>query len=113
MVGRKMAVVDPEKIKWEPVEEYQGRAWRKVLSRDQETGAMATLFKVDKGFHSPKHKDPYGVHIMVLEGGGVVDEKGTEVKKGMYWFIPAGVEHGPIDMPEGCLAFIYFTGPPD
>ena len=50
----------------------------------------------------------------VLEGK-LVDEKGNEIKKGMYWFVPTGVEHGDPSIdhaPEGCVAFIYFNGLP-
>ena len=125
MARKKMVVVDPEKIEWETVEralerlgrgreaarapEVVKRAWVKVLSHDEETGAMAVLGKFDKGFHEPKHKHPSDVHFIVLEGKLV--EKGNEIKKGMYCFTPAGVEHGPEDAPEGCVLFVYINGP--
>jgi len=125
MVRKKMVVVDPEKIEWETVEqamkrlgrgrevarapEAVKRAWVKVLSRNEETGAMALLGKFDKGFHEPKHAHPSDVFVMVLEGK-LVDEKVGELKKGMYWFIPAGVEHGPEDAPEGCVLLVHLYG---
>ena len=66
MAGRKIVVADPEKIEWETVERALGRlagwreavarapevvkkAWLKVLSYDEETGAMAALGKLDRG----------------------------------------------------------------
>ena len=110
MARKKMVVVDPEKIEWEPVEQLQKGAWAKLLSLDEETGAMALLGKFDKGFHEPKHKHPSDCDAIVLEGK-LVDEKGNEIKRGMYFFAPAGVEHGPFDAPEGCVLFVYFNGP--
>lgn len=108
-----MVIADPEKIKWEPGEQLKEEvkgAWYKILSRDEETGAMAFLAKADKGFHERKHTDRSDCHVIVLEGK-LVDEKGNEIKKVMYWFVPAGVEHGPIDVPEGCVLFAYINGP--
>lgn len=126
MEGKKMVVVDPEKIEWETVEralERLGRgreaarapevvkgAWVKVLSLDEKTGAVALLAKFDKGFHESKHTHPSDNFFTVLEGK-LVDEKGNEIKSGMYVFTPAGVEHGPLDAPEGCVLFAYFNGP--
>jgi len=126
MARKKMVVVDPEKIEWETVEralerlgrgrevarapEVVKRAWVKVLSHDEETGAVALLAKFDKGFHESKHTHPSDCHVMVLEGK-LVDEKGNEIKRGMYFFFPAGVEHGPFDAPEGCVLFVHFNGP--
>jgi len=126
MASKKMVVVDTEKIGWEPFEralerlgrgreaarapEVVKRAWVKVLSHDEETGAMAVLGKFDKGFHEPKHKHPSDCDVMVLEGK-LVDGKVGEIRKGMYWFIPAGVEHGPEDAPEGCVLFVHLYGP--
>ncbi len=115
MARKKMVVVDPEKIEWETVvvkKQLPKGAWAKVLSHDEETGAMAMLAKFDKGFHESKVTHPSDEVGMVLEGKWV-DERGNEIKKGMYWFIPAGVEHGcTVDAPEGCVVFVYFNGPP-
>ena len=112
MARKKMVVVDPEKIEWEPVEhpKVPKGMWAKLLSHDEETGAMTLLAKFDKGFHEPRHTHPSDADVMVLEGK-LVDGKVGEIKKGMYWFIPAGVEHGPEDAPEGCVLFIHFYGP--
>jgi quercetin dioxygenase-like cupin family protein len=80
------------------------------LSHDEETGAIALLGKFDKGFHEPKHIHPSDAHVIVLEGK-LIDKKAGEIKKGMYWFTPAGVEHGPEETPEGCVLFVYINGP--
>ena len=114
MAGEKMVVVDPEKIEWEPVENPEAPCkgmFGKLLSPNKKTGAMTVLAKLDKGFRQPEHTHPVDADIMVLEGK-LVDGKVGEVRKGMYWFIPAGVEHGPEDTSEGCVLLIRFSGPP-
>ena len=116
MAREKMVVVDPEKIEWEPVENPEAPCkgmFGKLLSHNKKTGAMTVLAKLDKGFRQPEHTHPVDADIMVLEGK-LVDEKGNEITKGMYWFVPAGVGHGDptIDhAPEGCVVFVYFNGP--
>jgi len=114
MVTRKALIVDPKKIKWEPVEDAPKGVMVKQLWTDKKTGAVVALAKLPKGLHEARHKHPSDAHVLVLEGK-LVDEKGNEINKGMYWFVPAGTEHGnpSIDpSPEGCVAFIYFNGPP-
>jgi quercetin dioxygenase-like cupin family protein len=126
MARKRMVVVDSEKIEWETVEhalerlargdevtrapEVVKRAWVKVLNYDEETGAVALLCKFDKGFHESKHAHASDNCFTVLEGKGVVLE-GNEIKRGTYIFTPAGVEHGPLEAPEGCVLFAYFNGP--
>jgi anti-sigma factor ChrR (cupin superfamily) len=120
MARKKMVVVDPEKIEWEPIERVLGRVgdrapeapkgvWVKVLRIDEETGARVLLLKYPKGFHASKHTHHSDESGIVLEGK-VVNEKGTEIKRGMHFFIPAGVEHGPMDVPDGCVLFIHSSG---
>lgn len=103
-------VIDPSKISWKPIEEFPKGAWIKTLHVNDETGAMAAIVKFDKGFREPKHKHPSNHHIIVLDGK-LVDDKGNEIKRGMYFFTPAGVEHGPLDAPEDCVFYVYFDGP--
>jgi len=55
MAKKKMVVVDPKKIEWETFEQLPKGAWAKVLSLDEETGAMAGLARFDKGFHEAQH----------------------------------------------------------
>jgi len=106
-----MVVVDPEKIEWQRVEQLPKGAWAKLLRLDEETGAVTVLSKFDKGFHEARHKHPCDCFITVLEGEGMVFD-GKKVKKGMYFFTPAGVEHGPLNAPEGCVLLIHFYASP-
>jgi len=86
------------------------KASLKVLSYDEETGAISALGKLDKGVHESKHTHPSDCGFMILEGK-LVDENGNEIKKGMYVRVPAGVEEGPYDAPEGCVLFVHSNGP--
>ncbi len=112
MAKKKMVVVDPEKIEWKPFEhsELPEGALAKTWTINKETGAVALLVKFDEGFHETRHTHPSDNFFTFLEGERIVFE-GKKVKKGMYFFTPAGVEHGPLDVPEGCVLFAYFNGP--
>jgi len=105
-----MVIVDPEKIEWKRVEHLPKGAWTRVLRQDKETGIVVLLFRTDKGFRHPREKHSLDESGVVLEGKAV-DDKGTEIKRGMYYFIPAGVEHGPFSTPEGCIIFIHLSPP--
>jgi quercetin dioxygenase-like cupin family protein len=120
MAGEEMVIVDPEKIKWQPIEQVLGKvgaleselmkgAWIKVLRVDQQTGAKVMFLKYPKGFHAPRHTHPSDESGIVLEGK-TINEKGTEIKEGMYFFIPAGVEHGPMNVPDGCVLLVHSSG---
>ena len=120
MASTEMVIVDTEKINWDPIERVLGRvgalesefmkeALIKVLRIDKETGAKVMLLKYPKGFHAPRHTHPSDESGIVLEGR-TVNEKGTEVKEGMYFFIPAGVEYGPMNAPDGCVLLIHSSG---
>jgi len=113
MAKKKVVVVDPEKIKWEPSKEAPG-SWFKLLWADKKTGAMALLAKFPKGFHEPKHKHPQDRHGIFLKGKWVyeIGRSKKEIKKGMYVLLPAGVKHRVIDSPEAGVVFIYFDRPP-
>jgi len=116
MARKKVVVVDPGKIKWEPVEEAPEGVWAKLLWTDKKTGAMATLTKFDKRLRGrePKHKHPQDRHGLVLEGKAIheIGRSKKEIKRGMYVFLPAGVEHRIIYVRKGTVIFGYVSGPP-
>ena len=107
---RKMVVIDPEELEWEPIKELPKGARIKMLSHDEETEAFSALFKFDKGYNEPRHSHPSDHDILILEGK-LVDFEGNETKKGMFFFAPAKQEHGPFTAPEGCIFYGYFNGP--
>jgi quercetin dioxygenase-like cupin family protein len=110
VVMRKMAVVNPMEVEWQPINELPEGAWIKMLSLDEETGVFSAIFKFEKGYHEPKHTHPSDHDILILEGR-LVDSEGRAVEKGMFFFAPAGEEHGPYDAPDGCVFYGYFNGP--
>jgi len=116
MARKKLVVVDPKKIKWEPAEEAPKGVWTKLLWSDKKTGATATLTKFDKSLRGcePEHKHPQDRHGLVLEGKMVyeIGRSKKEIKRGMYAVLPAGVEHSVIYVRKGTVVFGYVGGPP-
>ncbi len=110
MTNKKLVGVDPEKMEWGSLETLPKGAWVKILMRDEETGAMALIVKTEKNMEVGKHKHPSDCHVLVLEGK-LVDEKVGEIKKGMYCFFPANVEHGSEELKAGTVLFSYANGP--
>jgi len=110
MTSKKMVVADPEKMDWESLETLPKGALVKILMRDENTGAMALIAKTDEKMKEDKHKHPSDCHALVLEGK-LVDQKMGEIKKGMYCFFPADVEHGPEEVDAGTILFLYANGP--
>ena len=110
MAIKKMVVAVPAKMEWECLEQLPKGALVKILMRDEETGAMALIAKTEKSMKEGKHKHPSDCHAFVLEGK-LVDEKVGEIKKGMYCFFPANVEHGPEEIDAGTVLFVYANGP--
>ena len=69
---RKMVIVDPETVEWQPIKELPEGAWIKVLSQDEETGAFSAIFKFDKGFHEPEHTHPSDHDILILDATQII-----------------------------------------
>ncbi len=105
-----MVVADPKKMEWDTLETLPKGVVVKMLMHDQETGAMALIAKTDKSMKIDKHKHPSDCHTLVLEGK-LFDQKEGEIKKGMYCFFPANVEHGPEEIDAGTILFLFTTGP--
>ena len=110
MGNKKIVVADPEKMEWESLEQAPKGTLVKILMRDEETGVMTLIAKTEKSMKAAKHKHPSDCHVLVLEGK-LIDEKMGEIKKGMYCFFPANVEHGPETTDEGTIFFLYANGP--
>ena len=111
---RPTASINPETIEWSPCpEELPPGAMLKVLSADEETGAVATLVKFPGGYIEPKHGHPCGHDVFVIQGKLVNIKNGQEVSKGMYFYAPKGDIHGPFQVPkdEDCIFFVLTDGP--
>ena len=109
MKSKDLVVADPEKMEWESLETLPKGVRAKILMRDEETGAMAVIVKTKRSMKVGKHKHPSDCHTLILEGK-LVDGKVGEIKKGIYCFFPANVEHGPKEIEAGTILFLYANG---
>jgi hypothetical protein len=70
---RATVVIDPETMDWSPgPEDLPPGAMLKVLSADEETGAVAALVKFPAGYLEPKHGQPGDEqgHVLLRPSGG-------------------------------------------
>ena len=58
--------LNTNKAPWTPTQ-WPGIS-RKVLRRDEQTGARAGLLKFEPNSHLPRHMHPAGEEVFVLEG---------------------------------------------
>jgi quercetin dioxygenase-like cupin family protein len=111
---RPMVIIDPETMKWSPLQEGPSSGiMAKILSTDEETGALTGIGKLPAGSSEPKHSHPCSCDILILQGKMINTETGQEISKGMYWHIPRGELHGPLRIAEDedCIIFIMLDGP--
>ena len=111
---RATVVVDPETMEWSPCpDDLPPGAMLKVLSADEDTGAVAAVVKFPAGYVEPKHGHPCGHDIYIVQGALINTETGQATSKGMYFYAPAGDIHGPFRVPEDedCIFFIVTDGP--
>jgi quercetin dioxygenase-like cupin family protein len=59
--------------------------------------------------HAFRHIHSSDESGIVLEGK-IINEKETEIMEGMYLFISASVEHGPMNVPDGCVLLVHSSG---
>jgi anti-sigma factor ChrR (cupin superfamily) len=111
---RPMVIIDPETMEWAPrPDDPSSEVMAKYLSSDEETGALAGIGKLPAGSLESKHAHPCHCDILILQGKMINTETGQEISKGMYWHIPKGEMHGPLQIPkdEDCIIFIVTDGP--
>jgi anti-sigma factor ChrR (cupin superfamily) len=111
---RPTVVTDPTTMDWSPAPpDLPYGAELKVLSADEETGAVAAMVKFPAGYLEPEHGHPCGHDILILQGKLVNPETGQETSKGMFFYAPTGDIHGPFAVPEDedCIFFIVTDGP--
>jgi len=111
---RATVVVDPETMEWSPCpDDLPPGAMLKVLSADEDTGAVAAAVKFPAGYVEPKHGHPCGHDIYIVQGALINTETGQATSKGMYFYAPAGDIHGPFRVPEDedCIFLVVTDGP--
>ena len=79
----------------------------KTLSLDPDNGACTLKVKFNGGFKRPPGLSYSDAEIFLLNGEMIVG--GKRCIEGHYFFIPAGVTMGAIEVPQGCEALVYFN----
>lgn len=97
-------------LNWQPEARIDG-AWRKVLSRDDGTGAMTLLQRLDPEFHFDDAAPiAAGEEFYVLAGSYYLN--GYEYSAGCYGFYPAGHERRACYSPRGAVLLRLFDSDP-
>lgn len=98
--------VRQQDIGWTPLD-IPGVAM-KVLSRDEATGAMAVVTRMDAGAVIPAHFHTHADEtVFVLDGDFVED--GESYGPGAFFAGKAGTPHGPHRTVAGCSVLTHFS----
>ncbi len=107
---------DTEKIPWEPhvvggkrIDPLQ----QKILSYDEETGAVTLMVKYPKGFHQPFLTYHTVIEELYILKGRIMME-GREYSEGYYAYRPPGMIHGAMRVLDNdTVVLIMLSGPMD
>lgn len=80
----------------------------KVLHRDEATGAMAVLTRMDAGATIPAHFHTRADETVYVLAGDFVED-GVSYGPGAYFVGPAGTPHGPHHTTGGCTVLTHFS----
>ncbi len=80
----------------------------KVLHKDQATGAMAVLTRMEAGATIPAHFHTKADETVYVIAGDFV-EAGVSHGPGSYFVGKAGVPHGPHQTVGGCTVLTHFS----
>jgi hypothetical protein len=90
------------------IEGSQGKAWIKILGKDQESGATAALVKYNAGFSQPGGVSAVFSDSIVIEGR--LERGGAACNRLAYWYQPAGAEYAPIQTDTDVTRFVITGG---
>jgi anti-sigma factor ChrR (cupin superfamily) len=82
-----------------------GKIWKKVLSKDTETGRSMYLLRCKPGALIPTHKHRRDEHVFVIEGELWVGR--SLLKAGDFQLSKAGSRHPTIRTATGCLVLVH------
>jgi hypothetical protein len=116
--------VNGKEIDWDKAPNFVHNVQRKILWKDEETGAFFAIYRVPKGYYPKEqvpHSHPHANQITFNISGEMELPNGTirSVSEGNYEFnyCPKNEEHGPV--PNGIkvlkdwIYLHYFDGPDD
>ena len=97
-------------FKWAPlkVDDADGKAWIKILGKDQESGATAALVKYDAGFTHKGGTSEVFSDSIVVEGRMTLD--GEACNRLCYWYRPTGTKYGVVKAEEDVTRFVITGG---
>lgn len=96
--------LESDAIEWQPVEGYPDGIYEKILYEDDGDYSRFLLFEPGVEMDEVLSHDFYE-EVYIIEGG-LIDTRLDEVfTAGMYACRTPGMEHGPYDVPVGCLTF--------
>jgi hypothetical protein len=92
-------------IEWEPVEGYPDGIYEKVLYMDDD-GGHSRILRFDPGVETEEVlSHDFYEEVIILEGGLIDKTLDAVFTKGEYACRTPGMEHGPYEVPVGCLTF--------
>ncbi|MFQ5899557.1 MAG: cupin domain-containing protein [Candidatus Methylomirabilia bacterium] len=109
----------PDRIPWQPLAGSPtagaggAGVQEKILSRDEETGNVTRLLKLDAGIETKEAiAHDFWEEVWILEGELIDLGKKQTFTAGMYACRPPGMVHGPYRAPHGCvtLEIRYYRG---
>lgn len=95
---------DAEKIsEWKQDKDLPKGVEEIVLYRDANSGTYVRLVKVAPGWRGPDmpRKHDFDEVVYIIQGGMTDRLTGKKYTAGMFASFPTGLEHGPLDAPEG------------
>ncbi len=108
MYGVKIHEAD---VAWTPLSGVTGVAM-KILHRDEVTGAMAVLTRIEPGAVIPAHRHTRADETVYVLAGDFVED-GVSHPPGTYFVAHAGVPHGPHRSVGGCTVLTHFSAEVD
>ena len=116
-----MVKVNGIEVQWEDAPNFKNDVKRKILWRNEETGATFALMMIPKGtcIEEPPHSHPHSNQFTFMFSGEMEFPDGTFVSfsKGDYRFAfnPKNDKHGPFfegqRVPEDVIYLHYWDGP--
>jgi quercetin dioxygenase-like cupin family protein len=107
-MSKNFTSVNSDQMEWEEelITHSQGSLFKKILSRDDETGVLVQLVKYPAGFINPKHTHTCAHGVYVLKG--IFHTSRGNFAPGSFVWFPEGevMWHGSTKDQESELLFV-------
>jgi quercetin dioxygenase-like cupin family protein len=98
--------INQSEVGWTPLD--MPGVSMKVLHKDEATGAMAVLTRMNAGAMIPAHFHTKADETVYVLTGDFVED-GVSHGPGSYFVGKAGVPHGPHQTADGCTVLTHFS----